>query len=35
MLVLMQKTQVNIAAGKTIDVARTDGTDKGGVWSIC
>ena len=24
-------TQVNIAAGKTIDVARTDGTDKGGV----
>ena len=25
------ETQVNIAAGKTIDVARTDGTDKGGV----
>ena len=25
------ETQVNIAAGKTIDVARIDGTDKGGV----
>ncbi|WP_338970179.1 autotransporter-associated N-terminal domain-containing protein [Fusobacterium nucleatum] len=25
------ETQVNVAAGKTIDVARTDGTDKGGV----
>ena len=25
------ETQVNIASGKTIDVARTDGTDKGGV----
>ena len=25
------ETQVNIATGKTIDVARTDGTDKGGV----
>ena len=25
------ETQVNIASGKTVDVARTDGTDKGGV----
>ena len=25
------ETQVNVAEGKTIDVARTDGTDKGGV----
>ena len=25
------QTQVNIASGKTLDVARTDGTDKGGV----
>ncbi len=25
------ETQVNIAAGKVVDVARTDGTDKGGV----
>ena len=25
------QTQVNIASGKTLDVARTDGTDKGGI----
>ena len=28
------ETQVNIAAGKVVDVARTDGTDKGGLCGI-